>query len=103
MRQIHDAAGEKLGKQELAYVSRSKVHACTAVQKHNDLGVRLAAKTLQVCLLSSCENIPVNMSKIVARCIGPIFSELLAKAEIRGAMKSRDKAVNDGARDEIPI
>ena len=79
----------------------AEAHAGAGVQQHHHLRVRFAAIPLQVRALRSREHVPVHMPQIVARCIGAVFRELLAEAEIRRPVQARHEAVHNRFRHQI--
>src|ERR1700723_3137538 len=79
----------------------AEVHRIARIQNDREEAVGFAAILLQVHAFRTREHVPVHMTQIVARRIGAVLGELLAKAEIRRAVKARHKAVDDRPRDEI--
>jgi len=74
-------------------------HGRAGVEQHGDLAGRFAAVSLEVGALGTVEDVPIDVPEVVAGGVGAILGELLAEAEVGGAVESGDEAVDYGFGD----
>ncbi len=86
---------------DLANLARAVCHRRAGIEQDQQLHIRLALEALQVEAFGASEDVPIDVPEIVALYVLLVFGELLAEAELGGAMKARDEAVDHGLRYEV--
>ena len=80
---------------------RRELHRPAAIQQNGQLAVGFAAIALEIGALGAREDVPIDVTQIVARSVGAVFGELLAETEIGRAVQAGDEAVDHGARHQV--
>jgi hypothetical protein len=85
----------------LADLMRAVFHRLAGVEQHGQQAVGFPAVPFQICALGSGEHVPIDVTQIVTRRVGAIFSKLLRETKVRRTMQARHEPIDDRLGDEI--
>src|SRR5262249_14420724 len=82
---------------ELRHLRAAVVHRGARVDQQMDLRVCVSLIFFYVEAIGASQQLPVEMSEIVARHVLPVLGEVGREPEVRRAVKTRDEAFDDRA------